>query len=200
LKRIQRVFSFSNVVAVLALFLTLGGSVYAASNKISGTQIKPRSLPGNRIKARSLTGAQIKARTLTGAKVKPRSLTGKEVVGKSLTGVSASSLASVQYAVTTVTLPPFVPGGTSTSASCPTGLKVIGGGAVVSNDRIAAVNDSGPQISRNGWEATGYAGAAGTTMTVTAICTAVIATDGQERQVRDDTPSSPPPVYYLRQR
>ncbi len=182
MQRIQKVFSFSNVVAVLALFLALGGSVYAASNKankINGSRIKPKSIPGNRIKARSLTGAQVKARTLTGAKIKPGSLTGKQVVGRSLSGVSASSLASVQYAVTTISLATRAPGGTSTTAGCGPGQKVIGGGAVVSNDLLASVNDSGP--SRTGWEATAYTGSDGVTMTVTAICTAVVSTSGLER-------------------
>jgi len=199
-KGIRKVFSFSNVVAVLALFLALGGSVYAASNKINGRQIKPKSIPGNRIKAGSLTGAQIKARTLTGAKIKPGSLTGKQVVGKSLTGVSASSLAAVQYAVTTVNLAKFKPSGTTATANCPLGQKVIGGGALVNNDLLAAVNDSGPQISRGGWEATGYTGSDGMSMTVTAICTPVVSTDGQQNNVRDDTPAPSPPVYYQRQR
>ncbi len=190
MKRIQKVLSFSNVVAVLALFLVLGGSVYAASNKIPGTQIKPKSLPGNRIKARSLTGAQIKARTLTGAKIKPRSLTGKQIVGGSLTGVSAASLGSVQYSVTTTTLVARgLSAGTSTSAACPPGLIVIGGGAVVSNDARATVNDSGPQVSRTGWEATAHAWDEGATMTVTAICTAVASTAGLERRERDEKPS-----------
>lgn len=182
----QKVFSFSNVIAVLALFLALGGSVYAASNKanrgkINGSKIKPKSIPGNRIKARSLTGAQVKARTLTGAKIKPGSLTGKEVVGRSLSGVSASSLASVQYAVTTIPLAPYAQGGTSTTAGCGPGQKVIGGGAVVSNDLTASVNDSGPQVSRTGWEATAHAWSDGVTMTVTAICTAVVSISGTER-------------------
>lgn len=196
MKQIQNLFSFSNVIAVLALFLALGGSVYAASNRISGTQIKPKSLPGNRIKARSLTGAQIKARTLTGAKIKPGSLTGKQVVGSSLSGVSASSLGSVQYSVTTTTLARRGDSGTSTTAACPPGLKVIGGGAVVSNDAFASVNDSGPQVSRTGWEATARTGSDGVTMTVTAICTAVTSTAGLDRQERAD--SSPPPILYPR--
>lgn len=194
MKRMQKALSFSNIVAVLALFLALGGSVYAASNKINGRKIKPRSIPANRIKARSLTGAQIKARTLTGAKVKPGSLTGKQVVGSSLTGVSAASLASVQYSVTTITLARWAPSGTSTTAACPPGLRVIGGGAVVSNDLHAYVNDSGPQASRTGWEATARAETDGVTMTVTAICTSVRSTTpGLERQEKD---YSPAPVYF----
>jgi hypothetical protein len=186
LKRVQRVFSFSNVVAVLALFLALGGSVYAASStRINGSKIKPKSIPGNRIKGNSLTAAQIKAGTLTGAKVKPGSLTGKQVVGSTLTGVSASSLAAVDYGVTTVTLAQYKPGGTTSTANCPSGQRVIGGGALVSNDNNASVNDSGPTASRSGWEATAYTGGQGVTMTVTAICTTVASLDGQERTERD---------------
>jgi hypothetical protein len=194
LKRMQKVFSFSNVIAVLALFLALGGSVYAASSKkIDGTRIKPKSIPGNRIKAKTLTGAQVKAKTLTGAKVKPGSLTGKQVKGSSLTGVKAASLAAVNYAVTNVNLVPFKPGGTTATADCPAGQRVIGGGAVVNKDLDAAVNDSGPQIARGGWEATGYTSSAGTSMTVTAICTNVTSIGGQENNVQDGTR---PPVVY----
>ena len=47
--RVKKVLTFSNVVAFIALFVALGGSVYAAG-KISGTQIKSGSVPGNRIK------------------------------------------------------------------------------------------------------------------------------------------------------
>jgi hypothetical protein len=126
-------FTFSNVIACIALFAALGGTVYAAG-KISGSQIKPKSIPGNRIKPNSLTGKQIKA----------GSLTGKQVVGSSLTGVSASSLSSVQYAVAVVTLVPGTPGGVAGTANCPVGTKVIGGGATVSNEEEAFVNDSGP--------------------------------------------------------
>lgn len=195
MKRIQKTFSFSNVIALLALFIALGGSVYAASNKISGTQIKPKSLPGNRIKARSVTGAQIKGRTLTGAKVKPDSLTGTQVVGSTLKNVTASSLGAVQYAVTDITLAREVARGTSTTADCPPGQMVIGGGAVVSNDSTASVNDSGPLVSRTGWEATAHTWSDGVTMTVTAICTKVSSTAGLNRQERDQTPRSP---IYLR--
>ena len=188
MKQIKGVFSFSNVIAVLALFLALGGTVYAASNKISGSQIKPKSLPGNRIKARSvtgtqiksgsLTGTQIKAGSLTGAQIKAGSLTGTQVVGSSLTGVSANSIGSVNYVVATVALEKAAPAGSSGSVGCPPGQKIIGGGAVVSNDLTSYVNDSGPTGARTGWEATGYSGSDGVTMTITAICTAVTSSVG----------------------
>jgi hypothetical protein len=177
-KRLSKLFTFSNVVAVVALFLALGGSVYAASDKISGSQIKPKSLPGNRVKPGSLTATQIKAGTITGTQIKAGSLTGQQVVGSSLTGVSASSLGTVQYVSTVVPLVKEVTSGTSGSAGCPAGQKVIGGGARVSDEANSYVNDSGPSTDRNGWTATGWAGIDGVTMTVTAICTVVASSTG----------------------
>jgi hypothetical protein len=46
------------VISVLALFVALGGTVYAAS-KISGKTIKPNSIPANRLKKHSLSKTQI---------------------------------------------------------------------------------------------------------------------------------------------
>ncbi len=168
MSRLWKMVSFSNVVAVIALFVALGGSVYAAS-KINGKQIKPKSIPANRIKPGSITGTQ----------VKQQSLTGKQVVGSSLTGVSASALASVQYVGTTVTLPNgFGSAGTTATVSCPAGTKAIGGGASVSDEKEAFVNDSGPSADRNGWTATAFSQVPTATMTVTAICTAVSSATG----------------------
>jgi hypothetical protein len=59
----RRRLTFSNVIAVIALFVALGGSVYAA-NKISGKTIKKGSEPGNRLKKNSVTGTQVKESTL----------------------------------------------------------------------------------------------------------------------------------------
>ena len=55
MSRLKKSLTFSNTIALLALFFALGGSVYAASNKIDGAQIKAKSLPGNRIKLRFAT-------------------------------------------------------------------------------------------------------------------------------------------------
>jgi hypothetical protein len=58
-KRIRGGLSFANVIALLALFIALGGTVYAAS-KIDGKTIEKASMPGNRVKPDSLKGKQIK--------------------------------------------------------------------------------------------------------------------------------------------
>jgi hypothetical protein len=50
--------TFANVVAVIALFISLSGTVYAAA-KIDGRTIRKGSIPANRVKPESLTGAQV---------------------------------------------------------------------------------------------------------------------------------------------
>jgi hypothetical protein len=188
MSRTRKVLTFSNVVACLALFMALGGTVYAAG-KISGTQIQPGSIPGNRLKASSVatnqlkasavTGGKIKAKTITGGKIKPGSLTGTQVNGTTLTGVSAASIGSVQYATVVTGISSTSKSGTTATATCPLGTFVIGGGATVNNEEKAFVNDSGPNSTRNGWTATGFAfGTTDATITITAICTPVKAITG----------------------
>jgi hypothetical protein len=169
--RTRRLLSFSNVIACLALFVALGGTVYAAG-KISGKQIKRSSLPGNRIKPKTIQPNRIKPKSLTGRQVKADSLTGVQINEKTLVGVSAAALADVQYQATTVALS----GGgryTTATANCPSGAYAVGGGATVANDERAYVNDSGPSSLRTGWTATGYSFFSGTEMTVTAVCVVV---------------------------
>ena len=161
--RIAKSLSFSNVIACLALFVALGGSVYAA-NKINGKQIKQSSLPGNRIKPK----------TVPPNRIKPNSLTGKQINEKTLTGISAAALADVQYQAVTGELPSEGRTGTLT-ANCAPGSYAIGGGATLSNEERGLVSSSGPSPLRTGWTATGYAWYwfARPTMTVTAVCVVV---------------------------
>jgi hypothetical protein len=172
--RLRKVFTFSNVVACLALFMALGGTVYAAG-KINGKQIQPSSIPGNRLKASSVATKQLKAKAVTPGKVKPNSLTGTQINESTLTGVTASRLASVQYGVATVALgdeSTTFGGGTFGFAGCPPGTYVIGGGVLLSNNEYSYINDSGPTPNNLGWAAHVHAFKSGLTMTVTAICTA----------------------------
>jgi hypothetical protein len=50
--------TFSNVVALIALFVALSGGVYAAA-KINGSKIKKQSIAGKKLKPDTLTGKQI---------------------------------------------------------------------------------------------------------------------------------------------
>ncbi|HEX5610530.1 MAG TPA: hypothetical protein VFX45_10625 [Solirubrobacterales bacterium] len=51
------------MIAAIAIFLSLGGSVYAAA-KIDGKKIRKESIPGNRVQEQSLTGALINESSL----------------------------------------------------------------------------------------------------------------------------------------
>lgn len=51
------------VISLIALFVALGGSVYAAT-QINGNTIKKGSIPGNRLKNDTVTGTQVKESTL----------------------------------------------------------------------------------------------------------------------------------------
>jgi hypothetical protein len=57
------------VIACLALFVALGGTVLAAK-KIDGRTIRVKSLPGNRLKVGSVPGNRIAPRSLKGAQIK----------------------------------------------------------------------------------------------------------------------------------
>jgi hypothetical protein len=62
-KNLRSRLSFSNVVAVLALFIALGGSAYAATqlkkNSVGTKQLKKNAVNGSKVKDQSLTGKDI---------------------------------------------------------------------------------------------------------------------------------------------
>jgi len=69
----MRLPSPSFVVSVLALFVALGGTVYAAA-KLNGKSIRVKSLPGNRIKVHSITANRLKRGVLEAVKGAPGNL------------------------------------------------------------------------------------------------------------------------------
>jgi hypothetical protein len=222
MSRLWKSLTFSNVIALLALFIALGGSVYAASNKIDGSQIKAKSLPGNRLMPESvaaaqlkkgsigeaqlkanavngkqikagavsagkiakntITGTQVKAGSLEGAQIKAGSLGATQINQTTLTGISAANIHTVQYVTSTVAIAPETettsPAPTSATATCPVGMKVIGGGANVSNPKFGSAYEAAPNAERSGWTAFGYAYEPNVSLTVTAICTPVAAPAG----------------------
>lgn len=68
MKRVRSKFSFSNVVALLALFVALGGSAYAATrlpkNSVGSKQLKKNAITTAKIKKAAVTGAKINLKTL----------------------------------------------------------------------------------------------------------------------------------------
>jgi len=61
------------VIACLALFVALGGTVLAAT-KIDGKTIKVKSLPGNRLVVASVPGNRIAPHSLNGSQIKAETL------------------------------------------------------------------------------------------------------------------------------
>jgi hypothetical protein len=70
--------SFANVMSVIAVFIALGGSGYAAfklpKNSVGTKQLKKNAVTGVKVKAGSLTGGDIDARSLTGSDIKVSTL------------------------------------------------------------------------------------------------------------------------------
>ncbi len=68
------------VIAGLALFIALGGTVYAAKKgRISGKAVKVKSLPGNRVAMRSIPANRLKPGVLQSALQQAGPITGAEI-------------------------------------------------------------------------------------------------------------------------
>lgn len=79
-------------VAGLALFVALGGSVYAATRgKIEGRVVKVKSLPGNRLKLRSVPGNRLKPHSIPASGLMPGALDGVRLAAP-LTGADINEL------------------------------------------------------------------------------------------------------------
>jgi hypothetical protein len=91
MNRLRKHLTFSNTIALLALFFALGGSVYAAAGKINGAQIKPKSLPGNRIKAKTVTATQIKNGAVGSAQIKAGAISSKQIQRGAVTSAQLQS-------------------------------------------------------------------------------------------------------------
>jgi hypothetical protein len=87
-----------NTIALLALFLALGGTTYAATalpkNSVGTKQLKKNAVTAPKIKNSAVTNAKIGANAVTGAKVKDDSLTGADVLESSLGTVPSATNAS----------------------------------------------------------------------------------------------------------
>jgi hypothetical protein len=78
------------ILSAIALFVALGGSVYAAG-KINGRSIKKSSIPGNRLKPGSVPANRLRPGVLDGRPSGP--LTGEEIDERSLGQVPSAAYA-----------------------------------------------------------------------------------------------------------
>lgn len=80
-------------IACLALFVALGGTVYAAK-RIDGHSIKVKSLPGNRLAIRSVPGNRLRPGTIPGSRLARGSVTGAQVDASTLGRVPSATHAT----------------------------------------------------------------------------------------------------------
>ena len=81
------------LIACLALFVALGGTVVAATKKLDGHTIRVKSLPGNRLTLGSVTGNRLKAGTIPGTSLAPGSVKGEQIDAGSLGPVPSAARA-----------------------------------------------------------------------------------------------------------
>lgn len=80
------------VVAALALFVALGGTVYAAKKaKLDGRAIRVKSIPGNRVKPHSIAANRLKPNVLAGIEGHGGKIIGAEIDLQSLGQVPSAA-------------------------------------------------------------------------------------------------------------
>lgn len=138
-------------VALLALFVALGGSAVAASGQISrlinGTSIKRGTLPGDRLRRGTVKGDRIARRTLTGTQVNVARLGTVPKAKAADTAARATNAATAQNAVNASSV-----GGVATKRFL---VKVATGGAATTVLSLGGVTLTGacpggrPTLSAN---------------------------------------------------
>jgi hypothetical protein len=79
------------VISMIALFVALGGTGYAAT-QINGKTLKNNSIPGKKLKNKTVTGGKVKPNSLTGAQINESSLGIVPSAAHAATAASASTL------------------------------------------------------------------------------------------------------------
>jgi hypothetical protein len=112
------------VVALLALFVALGGTVYAANRaKISGKAIRVKSLPGNRLKPGSVAANRLSA----GALALLRGRTSGPITGAEIDELSLGQVPEAAHAESSDTAQSAVEAETTLNAVNAIGAKNVNG-------------------------------------------------------------------------
>lgn len=104
--RLFRHLTFSNVIAVVALFIALGGAAYAGS-KLNGKNIVNGSIGGGKLKNETITANKIKKGTITGAQIEANSISSSAInlttLGTVPTATTAQTATTAMSATTATT-------------------------------------------------------------------------------------------------
>lgn len=145
------------VISLIALFVAMGGTGYAAIT-INGKNLKNNSVAGKKLKNGAVTTKKIKNNAVTGAKVKAGTLNGSDfAAGTLLRGPQGPAGKNGVNGAATVVYRTFLAntaGNTAlgeAEASCEAGEKLIGGGGGWVNDAVPATSYVlGGTLSTNG--------------------------------------------------
>ena len=164
--------------------MAVGGTSYAAF------KLPPGSVGGRQPANGAVSTAKIKNGAVNASKVAPNSLTGTDInvstlskvpsAGTADTATSAAAAPIAKVQIVTATGANGAATDTdnmaSTTATCPQGPFVLGGGTHLTDEVDQLTNDSYPSAN-NAWTATVFNGGPGTpTFTVYAICGPAAAT------------------------
>jgi hypothetical protein len=134
--------TFSNVVAVIALFIALGGSAYAALS------LPKNSVGPKQLKIHAVTSTKIKPGSLSSADLSPGAISALHpVTSYSETESDARYLRGTITEVKSFKLGEGSGEDSSAQVSCPKGYQAIGGGVDVANFRYDKVSASTPTFA-----------------------------------------------------
>jgi hypothetical protein len=92
---IRKRLSYANMMATLAVFLSLGGGALAAlrlpANSVGAKQLRKGAVTGGKVKDASLTGVDIRPGSLTGEQIRAGSLTREDLPQLALANLLGSS-------------------------------------------------------------------------------------------------------------
>ena len=88
MKQLRKRLTFANVMSMIAVFVALGATAFAA------TQLPKNSVGSKQLKKNAVTAAKIKKEAVTGAKIKKDTITGAKVNESTLGTVPSATLAS----------------------------------------------------------------------------------------------------------
>jgi hypothetical protein len=157
LARIHSKLTFSNTISLIALFVALSGTAYAAvtlpRNSVGARQIKKNAVRASEVRANAVAGAEVKdgaiglvdlaANSVDASKVVDGSLGGADVAPGALLGGKVT----VQYEQATVALADNT--SSSYNVHCPAGQTAVAGGARgdATDSEFTNVTSSRPIIS-----------------------------------------------------
>jgi hypothetical protein len=100
--RLLRHLSFSNVIALIALFVALGGAAYAGT-KLNGKNIVNASIGGGKLKNETITANKIKKGTITGDQIAANSISSSSINLTTLGTVPTATSAQTAQTATSAT-------------------------------------------------------------------------------------------------